>query len=923
MKRNIRGLSLVTSGSLTDDIVWLLVFGDMCDGALVAIHKDGNVSVEREIEDWSPTLDFDLADIYGEGRDTILMTSGMGDQGVIREVRVGIPVREHASENNGMEGATAIWSLKRRLTDVDDAFLVLTFLEETRIMSLENSELQDRGPFVAFETSLQTLFAGNLTVGNLHGQIHARGVVAADLCSEGGASARWLSNTPVLGGSISEDRVVIWTGDEIVALRVRVGSGVCSVPEISEEQRVHLNANPSCLFAFSAFPEHGGRHARFCAIGTFESSIILLSLDDATLLHTVARTVLDSGVRNVRIPQSFASLVSPGELHLLAGMRDGQLIDFTVTLEAGAGLPYSILQRHATYQVGVLPLVLVPATSGISPSSAVLGFSDNSWRVEHDSGRHGLQLTMISCPRTVQAAPFRFAQVTRGVMALIKGSLQFIELGERKEASSRTIKLGERHIPRRVLYDRHTRRAIVAVATKGAGSSAHYSDALQVQSEIRVIDVLSGKVFAKEKLEPNEKICALTEWNVKEGKGYICVGTWGYTPPDGALDEPLGRVLVYSLKAYERKEDSDDTRRGSAPKTGRKVVMYKLKQLGSISLAGPVHAICPFLNSYLLCAAGDSFVQLKIDAHTRTLVVRTSVATRWPVHSISVAGNRVAVGGQRDSLSLWDYDPDTKQFTFFQSDRYVRTISDCVAASVDSAIATDRAGNLLGFNAVAGVLETTLRTEFAIHLGEAVLRLHVGTLTSPAARPLGGADDKDDDDNNDDDDEGRRGMAWCWSGIRDDDNDDDDALGDCRTKRTEVLYGTSISGSLFAVLRIHADAFAALDRLQRIMAVHPVTRPILGNARNKHDRFRSQGLNQEWTGCIDGDMVEQFLTVPLAVQKEIMELWERDSSSEEKGVNAWWVGGAPLAMPGVGGMITLSDPEDMAWLIRTLQDACV
>jgi hypothetical protein len=35
-------------------------------------------------------------------------------------------------------------------------------------------------------------------------------------------------------------------------------------------------------------------------------------------------------------------------------------------------------------------------------------------------------------------------------------------------------------------------------------------------------------------------------WNVKEGKRYICIGTWGYSERPGI---PLqGRVLVFSLK---------------------------------------------------------------------------------------------------------------------------------------------------------------------------------------------------------------------------------------------------------------------------------------------------------------------------------------------------------------------------------------
>ena len=49
----------------------------------------------------------------------------------------------------------------------------------------------------------------------------------------------------------------------------------------------------------------------------------------------------------------------------------------------------------------------------------------------------------------------------------------------------------------------------------------------------------------------------LLEWNVKEGKRYICVGTGGFHEASGN-DSARGRVLIYNLKLHNEKPEVID-----------------------------------------------------------------------------------------------------------------------------------------------------------------------------------------------------------------------------------------------------------------------------------------------------------------------------------------------------------------------------
>ncbi|TPX59476.1 hypothetical protein SpCBS45565_g07733 [Spizellomyces sp. 'palustris'] len=897
-KTSARALSVLHSDA---HVEYIALFGDFCDGEIMTVDANMVITTETPIRNWAPILDFNLADLHREGHDTIVFTSGAGAHGSVREIRNGIGITVHASERDTIHGANGLWSLKRRIEDDSDAFLVLSFIHETRIMSLEGAELEDVGnKNHGFDTTVSTIKAASLNYPGLFVQIHPEAVIVTELGSGKDIGGKWMapSGDNIALGAVSDNLVVICLArtNTIVLLKVTMDEDRKEV-RFNEMGRRKLDTTPSCLYCPSKAVQRLCREKStgpLFMVGTFEPSLLILSLGAATPLaqlheHTLVATMTSE---SISIPHSFAEhTVFIESERLIVEMNRQVFVTEKSPHFAGHGRKGPILTFPDMHRVGFFPVELVSHPQ----EDHVIAFTDRAWKVFLSGNEVGM--TGISFTRVLHATPFAYAGISDGYMVIAKQTMHFIELDEDKRANMRSLNIGE--APRRILFDAVTRKVLVATTVRHGG---------EVGSELRVMDPMSGRCYLKESLQADEKIYALKVWNVKEGKRYICVGTWGYRTT--ASSEAQGRVLVYNLKAYEKRE------KPACPQESRKPVMYKMKQLGEMILDGPVQSICPFLGSYLLAAAGDNFYQLKIDAHTRKLVIRAQLPLRWPIQCIDVHGTRVIVGGQKESVSFYSYNVQTKTFEFLKSDRYGRPTAACLAIDDTTAVATDKCGNIVGFSAgdYTG-LERTLDTTFSFHLGEAVMRLQLGSIVQQAITEADPSRAKD---------EILALSHWYssegflhggWGPSADSvaaiaASSEAGHTGADRRKHMDgfagprVIYGCSLLGSLFAILKITAELYERLIVLQEVMAVHETTRPLLGN---DHARYRSESLQIKFRGSIDGELLSQFLSLDAETKTDIVKKW-----------NDGWTVVRPLAAE-LRGNVTV---EDLTRLIKMLDGQC-
>lgn len=259
------------------------------------------IQILEEYDNLGPIVDFDLrpccSDEYDINTSTkvegsngklyhqslVVTCSGVGKDGTVRLVRNGVGMREHAAVD--MEGIKGMWSLRRRYNDVDDSFLVQSFVRETRILGVQqssteggddemeedndNEEEEESGALAevtidGFNSSKSTLFAGNILVGkfDLLLQVVEDGVRLVDsetlalitqwspFCTDEEGSDDDEDDSPmgfitVASANESGQVIVALRGGALVYLSIEGGGE--SSPSIRRVRKVTLDREISCI----------------------------------------------------------------------------------------------------------------------------------------------------------------------------------------------------------------------------------------------------------------------------------------------------------------------------------------------------------------------------------------------------------------------------------------------------------------------------------------------------------------------------------------------------------------------------------------------------------------------------------------------------------------------------------------------------
>ncbi|KAJ3188186.1 hypothetical protein HDU85_005336 [Gaertneriomyces sp. JEL0708] len=815
-----RRVSQVSVIGIANGFEYLAVYGDMCDGEILRISSD-EASSDFALINWSPVLDFALADVYRDGRDAMLLACGAKSHSTLREIRNGLNVDSYASVKETVIGEVdGMWSA--RATESEEQSIVITsFSVETKILRLADGVLEDVTDIAhAFITDSATICAKMNIVDRCIIQIapHAVAVILwpANSCvSEWTRIAYWTPSVPggITRGDVCGRSVILACGGgTILHLRTESHAGGISLVEIASKQ---LGTEVSSVYCSNATPGA-------VIVGTYDGTIVMMSILNNKPLDVIWQADLHNSLFALRanagepqseeplIPHSFMTI--PGGV-VLAGLRNGELAvyHFDKTL-SNSRIPPSI------FRVGVEPVTLVSSYDG----GCCLALSDQLCRISSSSAKvNDVSVLAVETAKVSHAAPL-YALGIMGFLTISKASMSFLAIGSEKSSQKVRTTCTVQHA-RRILCDSETRKLIVAGEKAGTG-------------ELSVVHPLTGKCYMTLTCEPGEKIRALAEWQVKPTKRYVCVGTHNYRSATGIG----GRVLVYNLKAYERKgeERREDLKR---------VVTYKMKLLGEVTLDSGVNAMESFLGSYLLAVAGNVFYQLKIDAGTRKLVIRTHLSMRWTIQSLSTFGTRACLGGGKEGCIIYTYDVVRKTWEFYKSERINRAVADCLMIDEQTCISVDKSGGLIGHTTGdPSTLERILDSLFAYNFGEIVTRLRLGNLSS-RVRPSS---------------TGSSLTVRSWRDV-------DPLVPSLYPPVPLILYGTSILGSVYAIAKLSSPFGSKLGVVQDVF--RQKMKPILGG---DWSRFRNQSTAQR-CGAIDGELMAWFLKLEECEKQQIVKEVEK------------------------------------------------
>ncbi|KAG5243842.1 splicing factor [Salix suchowensis] len=337
---------------------FLAALVEMGDGIVLKMENE-SLQYISPIQNVAPILDMAIVDYHDEERDQMFACCGVAPEGSLRIISSGIIVEKLLKTAPIYQGITGTWTVGMKVADLHHSFLVLSFVEETRVLSVGLS-FTDVTDLVGFQPDVCTLACG--LVGNgLLVQIHQ---TAVRLCLPTKAAhpegislsspfcSYWFpANMGINLGAVGHDLIVVATSNPcfLYILGVR-----CLSPfhyEIFEMQHLRLLNELSCI----SIPQKNFERRRSsfmdlevdsCAaalpvgvhtgntfvIGTHKPSVEVVSFVPGDGLRIIASgtialtSSLGTAVRGC-IPQD-VRLVLADRFYVLSGLRNGMLLRF-------------------------------------------------------------------------------------------------------------------------------------------------------------------------------------------------------------------------------------------------------------------------------------------------------------------------------------------------------------------------------------------------------------------------------------------------------------------------------------------------------------------------------------------------------------------------------------------------------------------
>ncbi|XP_022882617.1 uncharacterized protein LOC111399497 isoform X1 [Olea europaea var. sylvestris] len=333
---------------------------DMADGMVLKL-EDGLLQYRGPIQSVAPILDISVVDHPDENHDQIFACSGMAPEGTLRVIRNGISVEKLLKTSPIYHCVTGTWTVKMKVSDPYHSFLVLSFVEETRVLSVGLS-FTDVTDSVGFQPDVCTLACGLVADGVMI-QIHQCGIrlcvpvravhpegvpLSSPVCTS------WFPDNMTLSlGAVGCNLIVVATSSPYLLFVLGVRSLSAYHYEIYQMQCIRLQNELSCISIPQKCPKHSLMNYadnkpvavpteinidNIFVIGTHKPSVEVISFVPDKGLKVLATGIISltntvgtaiSGC----IPQD-VRLVLVDRLYVLSGLRNGMLLRFEWPVES-------------------------------------------------------------------------------------------------------------------------------------------------------------------------------------------------------------------------------------------------------------------------------------------------------------------------------------------------------------------------------------------------------------------------------------------------------------------------------------------------------------------------------------------------------------------------------------------------------------
>ncbi|RVW49412.1 Spliceosome-associated protein 130 B [Vitis vinifera] len=356
-----------------------------------------------QVESLMPIMDMKVSNLFEEETPQIFALCGRGPRSSIRILRPGLAISEMAvSQLPGVP--SAVWTVKKNVNDEFDAYIVVSFANATLVLSIGDDSLM---------------------------QVHPSGIRHI---REDGRINEWRTpgkRTIVKVGSNRLQVVIALSGGELIYFEVDMTG------QLMEVEKHEMSGDVACL-DIAPVPE-GRQRSRFLAVGSYDNTIRILSLDPDDCMQILSVQSVSSP------PESLLFL----EVQASVGGEDGA--DHPASLFLNAGL-----------QNGVLFRTVVDMVTG---RRAMLCLSSRPWLGYIHQG-HFL-LTPLSYETLEFAASFSSDQCAEGVVAVAGDALRVFTIERLGETFNETV-IPLRYTPRKFVLQPKRKLLVVIESDQGA-----------------------------------------------------------------------------------------------------------------------------------------------------------------------------------------------------------------------------------------------------------------------------------------------------------------------------------------------------------------------------------------------------------------------------------------------------------------------
>ncbi|CAF0767120.1 unnamed protein product [Didymodactylos carnosus] len=384
-------------------------------------RKLKNLILVDEMDSLSPIMACHIADLANEDTPQLYVACGRGPRSSLRILRHGLEVTEMAvSELPG--NPNAVWTVKRRADDDFDAYIIVSFINATLVLSIGETveEVTDSG----FLGTTPTLSCSQLGEDALV-QIYREGIrhIRADKrVNEWRAPGKRTITQCV----VNQRQVVIaLTGGELVYFEMD------STGQLNEyTERKEMTGEVVCM-GLGSVPENEQR-SRFLAVGLSDSTVRIISLDPQDCLTRLSMQALPAPAESLCIVEM---KTTEGIVVDASGGRDPQTRSIG-TSYLNIGLQNGVLLRSVldsvtgdmsdtrTRYLGSRPVKLFRIS--MQNNEAVLAMSSRTWLSYTYQGR--FHLTPLSYESLEYAAGFASEQCPEGIVAISGNTLRILTL---------------------------------------------------------------------------------------------------------------------------------------------------------------------------------------------------------------------------------------------------------------------------------------------------------------------------------------------------------------------------------------------------------------------------------------------------------------------------------------------------------------